>query len=96
MKSTSTVVMFSIMLVFTVVLMREMSAQTPAPADESVVKQGLAIAPVPLDLRRKNRALVGLGSYLVNAVSECNDCHTRPHVLAGGNPFNGQAELINA
>ena len=96
MKSTSRVVALSIMLVFTAVLMREMSAQAPAPADESVVKQGLAIAPVSLNLRGKNRALVGLGSYIVNAVSECNDCHTRPHFLAGGNPFNGEAELIQA
>src|SRR5947208_3242360 len=53
--------------------------------DESIVKQGLAIAPVALNLRGKNRALVGLGSYLVNAVSECNDCHTRPHYVQGGN-----------
>ena len=36
--------------------------------DESRVRQGLRIAPVPLDLRGKNRALVGTGSYLVNAV----------------------------
>jgi len=95
MKSTPRVVVFSLMLVLTVVLMRAMSAQAPAPADESLVKQGLAIAPVPLDLRGKNRALVGLGSYLVNAVSECNDCHTRPHFLPGGNPFNGETELPN-
>jgi hypothetical protein len=33
---------------------------------------------IPLDLRHKNRALVGLGSYLVNAAGGCNDCHTAP------------------
>jgi hypothetical protein len=92
MKWTFSVVVFSLMLV-TVGLVREMGAQAPAPVDESVVKQGLAIAPVPLNLRGKNRALVGLGSYLVNAVSECNDCHTRPHFVPGGNPFNGQTEV---
>lgn len=95
MKSIRSVVVSCIMLVLTVVLVREMAAQAPAPADESVVKQGLAIAPVPLDLRGKNRALVGLGSYLVNAVSECNDCHTRPYYLLGGNPFKGEPESIN-
>ncbi len=95
MKSILSAVVFSLMLVLTVVLIREMSAQAPAPADESLVKQGLAIAPVPLDLRGKNRALVGLGSYLVNAVSECNDCHTRPYYELGGNPFKGQPEGIN-
>ena len=33
----------------------------------SRVRIGFEIAPVQLDLRGKNRALVGLGSYLVNA-----------------------------
>ena len=93
MKSILGVVMFGIMLV-TLVLGRVV-AQAPAPADESLVKQGLAIAPVTLDLRGKNRALVGLGSYLVNAVSECNDCHTRPNYALGGNPFKGQPEMIS-
>ena len=36
-------------------------------ASSSRVRIGFEIAPVPLDLRGKNRALVGLGSYLVNA-----------------------------
>jgi hypothetical protein len=67
-----------------------------APADESRVQEGLRIAPVILNLKGRNRALVGIGSYLVNAVSECNDCHTRPHYLHGGNPFNGEAEIPNA
>jgi hypothetical protein len=93
MKSILGVVMFGIMLV-TLVLGRVV-AQAPAPADESLVKQGLAIAPVHLDLGGKNRALVGLGSYLVNAVSECNDCHTRANYALGGNPFKGQPEMID-
>jgi hypothetical protein len=69
-------------------------AQSTAP-DESRVQEGLRIAPVVLNLKGRNRALVGVGSYLVNAVSECNDCHTRPHFLLGGNPFNGEQELPN-
>jgi len=95
MKSIPRVVLFGIPLVLLVVFLRETSAQSPVPFDESIVKQGLAIAPVHLDLHGKNRALVGLGSYIVNAVSECNDCHTRPHYLAGGNPFNGEDEQPN-
>jgi hypothetical protein len=95
MRFVSRVVLLSVILGLTVFLMRDTSAQAPAPADESVVKHGLAIAPVPLDLHGKNRALVGLGSYLVNAVSECNDCHTRPYYELGGNPFKGQPERIN-
>ena len=31
------------------------------------IKRGFEIAPVPLNLEGKNRALVGLGSYIVNA-----------------------------
>jgi hypothetical protein len=67
-----------------------------APTDESRVQEGLRIAPVILNLKGRNRALVGMGSYIVNAVSECNDCHTRPHYLHGGNPFNGEQEIPNA
>jgi hypothetical protein len=56
---------------------------------------GLRIAPVPLNPRGKNLELVGLGSYLVNAVGGCNDCHTHPSYVPGGDPFQGQAEVIN-
>ena len=31
-----------------------------------------------INLTGKNRALVGLGSYLVNAVGDCNGCHAGP------------------
>ncbi|MBL8250716.1 MAG: cytochrome C [Candidatus Competibacter sp.] len=61
----------------------------------STVRQGFAIAPVPLDLRGKSRALVGLGSYIVNAQGACNDCHTAPAYAPGGDPFKGQPEQIN-
>jgi hypothetical protein len=64
--------------------------------DASRIKEGFRIAPVKLNLKGRNRALVGIGSYLVNAVSECSDCHTRPHFLPGGNPFNGEPEVINS
>jgi hypothetical protein len=55
--------------------------------DASRSQQGFLIAPVPLNLVGKSPTqvqLVGLGSYWVNAVSDCNFCHT-----AGGPPnFN--------
>lgn len=63
---------------------------------DSRVFTGFRISPVELDLRRKNRALVGLGSYLVNAAGGCNDCHTSPPHLPGGDPFMGEPEIINA
>jgi hypothetical protein len=62
---------------------------------ESVIRRGFEIAPVPLNLRGKNRALVGLGSYNVNAQGGCNDCHTNPPYAAGGDPFAGEPEQIN-
>src|ERR1041384_2094882 len=43
---------------------------------ESKIERGFAIAPVPLDLRGKNPALVGLGSYIVNAKGGPNSCHS--------------------
>lgn len=60
------------------------------------IKQGFKIAPVLLNLKNKNTDLVGYGSYLVNAIGGCNDCHTNPSYLPGGDPFLGQAKKVNA
>jgi hypothetical protein len=60
----------------------------------SEVQRGFDIAPVPLNLKGKNRALVGLGSYIVNT-GGCNDCHTNPSYAPGGDPFAGEPEQIN-
>ena len=67
-------------------------AQAQSDGD-SRIEQGLQIAPVPLNLNGKDRNLVGLGSYLVNAVASCNDCHSagpQTQFVPGGNPFFGQ------
>ena len=61
-------------------------------ANSSRVQRGFKIAPVPLSPQGKNRALVGLGSYLVNAVSECVDCHSCPTYTPGHNPFDGNGD----
>jgi hypothetical protein len=66
----------------------------------ALIQHGLAIAPVPLDLHGKDTALVGLGSYLVNAVGECNGCHSAgpPSAYApGGNPYfkGNHAAVVN-
>lgn len=63
--------------------------------DESQVRRGFEIAPVHLDLDGKDRRLVGLGSYLVNSIGACNECHTNPSYTVTGNPFNGQPTQIN-
>jgi hypothetical protein len=59
------------------------------------VQQGLSIAPVPLELGGKDRNLVGLGSYIVNAQAACSDCHTCPTYAPGHNPFQGGDGQIN-
>lgn len=65
--------------------------------DDVRVTKGLAISPVPLNLQGRNRAMVGLGSYIVNAQGGCNDCHTKPAYLMGGDPYAGDAvEKVNA
>jgi hypothetical protein len=69
--------------------------------DESRIQQGLAIAPVKLNLDGKDRALVGLGSYIVNAQVDCNGCHTSAPLnnpslewLPGGVPYFGQHPTV--
>jgi hypothetical protein len=65
--------------------------------DESRIEIGFRIAPVPLNLHGKNRALVGLGSYLVNAIGDCNGCHAGPagQYAPGHDPFKGQPKQVN-
>jgi hypothetical protein len=61
------------------------------------IELGFEIAPVQLRFDHKNRASVGLGSYLVNAVGDCNGCHGGPagQYAPGGDPFQGQRKVIN-
>ena len=65
-------------------------AQTTPPTtyDEAAVRKGLEIAPVTLDFTGRDRNQVGYGSYLVNAVGGCNDCHTNPSFTAEGDVPN--------
>ena len=62
------------------------------------IQRGFAIAPVPLNLEGKNRDLVGLGSYIVNAQGDCNGCHSAgpaTEFAMGGNPYFGQPTKVN-
>jgi hypothetical protein len=66
--------------------------------DQSKIQRGFQIAPVPLNLAGKNRALVGLGSYIVNAQSDCNGCHSagpETEFAPGFNPYFGQPKKFN-
>jgi hypothetical protein len=68
--------------------------------EEGLIRIGFQVAPVPLNLQGKNADLVGLGSFLVNAVGDCNGCHN-PGVppnfnyAAGGNPYFGQQPKVD-
>jgi len=74
----------------------------PDAYEASLIDEGFEIAPVHLNLAGKNRNLVGLGSYLVNAVGDCNGCHSSgapplgfyPYVT-GKNPYFIQAAKVD-
>ena len=72
---------------------RTTAARTPIRG----LNGGLISRRSPLNLEGKNRALVGLGSYLVNQ-GGCDDWHdTGPaaQFARGGNPFFGQPKQVN-
>ena len=64
------------------------------PETERIIR-GFQIAPVHLNLRGKDRNMVGLGSYIVNAQSACSDCHTNPQFTPGHDPYLGEPAQIN-
>ncbi len=64
-------------------------------SEGSKIQIGYQIAPVPLNLQGKNPALVGLGSYIVNAQGDCAGCHSNPQYAPGGDPHLGQPEVID-
>jgi hypothetical protein len=80
---------------FTLVSASEEKRSGGDPENERIVR-GFQIAPVHLTLRNRDRNLVGLGSYIVNAQGGCNDCHTNPPYAPGGDPYKGEPTKINA
>lgn len=50
-------------------------SQSRGNGGQSEVQRGFDIAPVPVDMLGKNRALLGEGSYYVNGISDCHGCH---------------------
>ena len=63
---------------------------------DSRIQRGFRISPVPLHMKGLNPDLVGVGSYLVNAIGGCNDCHTCPTYKPGHNPYTGGDGAVNA
>jgi hypothetical protein len=65
-------------------------ADNDGDSDVAKIRRGFQIAPVPLNLKGKDWALVGFGSYLVNAVADCNGCHSAgpaTEYAPGANPY---------
>ena len=71
--------------------------QVTDPETVSKILKGFQISPVPMNMQGKDPDLVGYGSYLVNATSNCEICHsagTSTQVVAGGNPCFGQHPTV--
>jgi hypothetical protein len=66
---------------------RVQAQNAPDGYEASLIDQGFDIAPVHLNLAGKDRNLVGLGSYLVNAVGDCNGCHSGGALPLGFYPY---------
>ncbi len=94
MKRVSTLMLLSAAVVLVVLCGFAVKGYTAG--SESRIQRGMQIAPVSLNVQGKNRAQVYLGSYLVNAVSTCNDCHTCPSYAAGHKQVPGQNPQVNA
>ena len=84
------------LVVTTVLVGTGLTMAVALTAQGSRIQRGADLAPVPLNMEGLNPALVREGSYIVNAQGGCNDCHTVPSYVAGGNPFMGQPEVVNA
>lgn len=90
----------SLAFVFAVVSIKAPRASAGEDDTDSRIKVGLEIAPVPLNFAHRNRAMVGLGSYLVNAAGDCNGCHTGGgppnfNYAAGNNPYFHQPQKVD-
>lgn len=95
-KGITTAAVFFTAAVSMFALLGRLAAESDSDdRDESRIRQGFEISPVHLNLKGRNRALVGLGSYIINAEGSCNDCHTCPSYLKGHNPYLGEKEQIN-
>jgi len=98
MRLRATIIPFALAGLAVTLLASASEVQRAAAADPDAehIVIGYRIAPVPLNLHNRNRSLVGLGSYIVNAQAGCNDCHTNPPYAPGGDPYLGQPKQFNA
>jgi hypothetical protein len=87
-------------ILITGLLVPPANAQAQQVTDPEVVTKilkGFQIAPVPINMQGRDPNLVGYGSYLVNAVADCNGCHSagpKTEFAVGGNPYAGQRPAV--
>jgi hypothetical protein len=98
-KTAGTVVTLAV-IVMGGMLIRSPRVHADDDDQEAKVQIGFQIAPVRLNLAGKDRALVGLGSYIVNGANDCNACHNSGgppnfEYLPGGNPYANQRKALN-
>jgi hypothetical protein len=64
-----------------------------AQDEKQMIQIGLAVAAsngITLNMNHKDQDMVGLGSYLVNVIGDCNGCHSAgppTEFATGGNPY---------
>jgi hypothetical protein len=91
--SKTRVVIAGLSLIAVVALIAVPRGKAQGASDEnSKIQIGFAImqaSGIPLSFKGKNPSLVGLGSYIVNAHSDCNGCHGNPTYSAATDPFTG-------
>jgi hypothetical protein len=90
----------SLAIVFAAMSIKAPRAKADDDDTSSKIKIGFAIAPVPLNLAGRDKALVGYGSYIVNAVADCNGCHTGGgppnfNYAPGHNPYFNQPPVVD-
>ncbi len=69
---------------------RAASDHSASDDETQMIQIGIKVAPVFLNTVGKDPDLVGLGSYIVNVLSDCNGCHTKDPATAflpTGNPY---------
>src|ERR1700758_2249379 len=97
-KSTSTGWQLAMLIVSGVLSANGQTQPVLDAETQAKVLKGFQIAPVPLNMVGLDPVLVGYGSYLVNAVGDCNGCHTADpstQYSNGGNPYFGQHTVVN-
>lgn len=91
-KTALTAAAFALVAASGLLITSSQAANDNNPTQDEKIKiaTGQRVAPVQLDFGKKDKDMVYLGSYLVNAVAGCSDCHTArgsSKYLAGGQDF---------